>query len=110
MGPPRSAARMTTGRALLLCAVLLLALGASACVSDNLKPVGKASAAPTLVFSGAPVSFTANGSKDRDGSIRQYNWAFGDGATSTGKEVSHTYTRGGAFAATLSVVRPQGKG
>ncbi len=91
-------------RALLLAALLLLSLGAAACVSSNIKPVGKASADATLVFSGAPVSFTANGSKDRDGKIRTYSWEFGDGATSTGKEVSHTYTRAGAFAASLVVI------
>ncbi len=40
--------------------------------------------------------------------VVQWNWTFGDGATGTGKEVSHTYTTGGCHTVTLEVVLSNG--
>lgn len=44
----------------------------------------------TSFAGGAAVSFTANGS-DPDGGTLTYTWDFGDGVTTTGQSVSHTY-------------------
>ena len=40
--------------------------------------------------------------------ISQYAWAFGDGATASGKTASHTYTTAGSFSATLTVTNSGG--
>lgn len=52
-------------------------------------------------------SFTST-STDADGSIAGYSWNFGDGATSTAQNPSHTYAAGGTFTVTLSVTDNQG--
>lgn len=50
------------------------------------------------------VNFNAAQSNDPDGEIKEYRWEFGDGASATGKRVSHTYTKGGTFTAKLVVI------
>lgn len=50
------------------------------------------------------VNFDATGSADLDGSIAEYRWDFGDGATGTGATISHNYSRVGIFSVTLTVV------
>ena len=59
---------------------------------------------------GAPlaVSFDASGSVDPDGSIATYAWAFGDGGTGSGAQVTHTYSTGGEFTAVLTVTDDRG--
>jgi len=68
--------------------------------------------APTAVLSASPtsgavpltVSFSAAGSSDPDpGNTLNYAWAFGDGHTAAGAEVSHTYTTAGTYTVTLTV-------
>jgi PKD repeat protein len=54
------------------------------------------------------VAFSSSGSYDLDGSIASYAWVFGDGATSTEANPSHTYTKAGAFAAKLTVTDNRG--
>lgn len=55
-----------------------------------------------------PIEFTADGSKDRDGSIVFYKWDFGDGTTANGKTVTHTYETGGKYTVTLTVIDDDG--
>lgn len=56
-----------------------------------------------------PVTFDGSGSRTNwDRTIVSYAWDFGDGTTGTGAVVSHTYTRGGVFNATLRVTDSQG--
>lgn len=52
-------------------------------------------------------SFTST-SSDPDGSISSYSWTFGDGATSTAQNPSHTYATGGTYAVTLKVTDNSG--
>ncbi len=49
------------------------------------------------------VAFDGSGSSDADGSIVDWAWNFGDGATASGPSASHTYTAPGTYSATLSV-------
>ncbi len=60
---------------------------------------------PTFTVTCAHVTcaFDATASHDPDGSIINYAWTFGDGATATGVTVSHAYATGGAFTAALTV-------
>src|SRR5206468_4409830 len=51
-------------------------------------------------------SFTST-SSDPDGSIASYSWTFGDGATSTVQNPSHTYAAGGTYTVTLTVTDNQ---
>jgi len=47
--------------------------------------------------------FDGSGSTDTGGTITAYAWAFGDGTTAAGKQVSHAYRTPGAYVATLTV-------
>ncbi len=52
---------------------------------------------------GQAVSFSSAGSSDPDGSIVAYAWSFGDGATSTQANPSHSYAGPGSYTISLSV-------
>lgn len=64
---------------------------------------GEASSRP-----GASVAFDAGASSDPDGSLTDWAWDFGDGATATGQHVSHTYISGGRYPVTLTVRNDRG--
>lgn len=49
------------------------------------------------------VTFDASGSYDPDGYIVDYNWDFGDGATSEGKIVSHKFNMPKVYPVTLTI-------
>jgi len=68
----------------------------------NAQPVADAG---EEIFTGIDQTIVFNGSKshDPDGSIVAYQWDFGDGATSTGMEVSHAYLSGGRYPVLLKV-------
>ena len=55
-------------------------------------PVAKAAATPTNGPSPLSVSFSSAGSSNPGGGALSYLWDFGDGATSTAANPSHTYT------------------
>ncbi|MEV6406572.1 PQQ-dependent sugar dehydrogenase [Streptomyces bobili] len=67
--------------------------------------------APEAVAAGDPlhghapltVKFSSAGSQDPDGDPITYSWTFGDGATSTEANASHTYSSNGTYKATLTV-------
>jgi PKD repeat protein len=48
-------------------------------------------------------SFDASASRDADGTIGSYAWAFGDGASATGLTAPHTYTAAGTYTVGLTV-------
>src|SRR5262249_37876912 len=51
--------------------------------------------------------FDGSSSYDPDGSITAYNWTFGDGASASGAQTSHTYNSAATFAAKLTVTDNQ---
>ncbi len=51
---------------------------------------------------------SAAGSSDVDGTIVSYAWAFGDGTTGSGVDVSHTYAAAGTYPVTLTVTDDDG--
>ncbi|SEA84273.1 PKD repeat-containing protein [Thiothrix caldifontis] len=53
-------------------------------------------------------SLDGSASTDSDGSIAEYHWDFGDGATATGKTVSHTCEVVGEYTVTLTVTDNKG--
>lgn len=57
---------------------------------------------------GQAVSFNGSGSSDSDGSITSYAWDFGDGESSSGSVVSHTYSAAGTYTASLTVTDDDG--
>jgi PKD repeat protein len=54
------------------------------------------------------IVFDGSGSEDTDGSIVEWSWDFGDGATASGMTVSHAYGHAGTYAARLTVVDDDG--
>lgn len=66
------------------------------------------SAAFSQTVSGRTVTADAAASRDLDGTLVEYVWDFGDGATATGSTVSHTYTLPGTYLTTLAVKDNQG--
>ncbi|MET0406438.1 MAG: glycoside hydrolase family 44 protein [Cystobacter sp.] len=70
---------------------------------SNEPPVAKLTATPTSGNSPLTVAFSAKDSTDPDGTLVTYAWSFGDGQQATGDTVSHVYTQGGTFTATLTV-------
>jgi len=59
---------------------------------------------------GVPVSFDGSGSSDPDGTIRSYDWDFGDGTVvpDAGPTPTHTYAADGTFNVTLTVTDDAG--
>ena len=54
------------------------------------------------------VNFSSAGSFDPDGTIVQYDWNFGDGATSMQQNPMHTYATGGTYNVSLTVTDNEG--
>ncbi|WP_431934014.1 carbohydrate-binding protein [Nonomuraea jabiensis] len=74
----------------------------------NRNPVAKAAADKTSGKAPLTVAFSSAGSSDPEGGALTYSWDFGDGATSTQANPSHTYSANGTFRPTLTVRDPQG--
>jgi PKD repeat protein len=70
---------------------------------QNSAPVASISYAPSSPGTGETVRFDGSGSSDADGSITQYAWNFGDGASGTGVKVEHAYAAAGSYDVTLTV-------
>jgi len=62
-----------------------------------------ATAAASPTTGNAPLSVSFTGSATGGTAPYSYNWAFGDGSTSTAQNPSHTYTAAGTYTATLTV-------
>ena len=69
-------------------------------------PPPPANVAPTARFTSACAGLTCSftdQSSDADGTITAWQWAFGDGATSTSRNPTRTFAAGGTFTVTLVV-------
>jgi PKD repeat protein len=96
-----------------LVAVALLAL-LSACSDTEDDPASRMPVARITVTppSGpAPLTVTVSGagSSAVSGSITSYAWTFGDGASATGVEATHSYAAPGEYAITLVVTDDRGR-
>ncbi|OLF14154.1 glycosyl hydrolase [Actinophytocola xinjiangensis] len=76
--------------------------------NSDRNPVAKAAGTPTSGQSPLTVAFSSAGSLDPEGGALSYRWTFGDGATSTAANPTHTYTANGSRTATLTVTDPAG--
>jgi len=72
------------------------------------KPVASFSCSTLEGIAPIKISFNASESSDEDGTISIYKWLFGDGTIGYGKTVAHTYTTGGSFKITLTVIDNDG--
>ena len=72
-------------------------------VQSNQPPTANGSATPTSGQAPLTVAFSSSGSSDPEGQPLTYSWTFGDGATSTAANPSHTYTTPGAYQTRLTV-------
>lgn len=75
--------------------------------SPNDRPMASIGA-PAVGVTGSAVNFSGAGSSDPDGVIVSYAWTFGDGATGTGPNPSHTYTEDGTYPVLLTVTDDDG--
>ncbi|MFI7386331.1 carbohydrate-binding protein [Streptomyces sp. NPDC049813] len=75
---------------------------------SNRNPIAKAAADKVSGAVPLTVAFSSAGSSDPEGKALSYAWDFGDGATSTAANPSHTYTTKGTFRPTLTVRDPEG--
>ncbi len=70
--------------------------------------------APTAAFSlpgataGAATQFDGSPSSDPDGGVASYSWSFGDGATGSGAQATHLYTKAGSYPVKLTVTDAAG--
>ncbi|MFT4925992.1 MAG: endonuclease I/subtilisin-like proprotein convertase family protein [Phenylobacterium sp.] len=68
--------------------------------------------APVAAFSqnctALSCTFDASSSADSDGSIVSYDWNFGDSATATGNNPSHTFAADGGYTVVLTVTDNEG--
>jgi PKD domain/Lactonase, 7-bladed beta-propeller len=83
---------------------------AGVAVSPDQPPVASLSIPGARLRPGVPVGFAASASRDPDGSIARYDWAFGDGqaASNAGPTPSHTYAKPGTYE--VSVTATDGEG
>ncbi|MDN3256740.1 PQQ-dependent sugar dehydrogenase [Streptomyces sp. MA25(2023)] len=78
-------------------------------VTGGHAPVAQATANTTSGKAPLAVTFSSAGSSDADGDALTHAWDFGDGATSTAADPTHTYTADGQYTATLKVTDSTGK-
>ncbi|MDX3380903.1 PQQ-dependent sugar dehydrogenase [Streptomyces niveiscabiei] len=77
--------------------------------TDGHSPVAQAAANRTSGQAPLKVRFSSAGTSDQDGDALTYRWDFGDGATSTSANPSHTYRKNGTYTATLTAKDPDGR-
>ena len=84
--------------------------GASDTLSKSVTVIGS-DQAPTAGFTYSILDLKVNfidTSTDSDGTIASWSWSFGDGGQSTSANPSHTYTAGGTYSASLTVIDNDG--
>jgi PKD repeat protein len=76
-------------------------------VVTNEPPTADFTCQPTQAFINEQIDFTDQ-STDSDGTISQWLWDFGDGATSIDQNPTHSYTDPGTYTVTLTVTDDDG--
>ncbi|KJS00640.1 MAG: hypothetical protein VR65_11685 [Desulfobulbaceae bacterium BRH_c16a] len=71
--------------------------------TTNQLPKSSFTATPGSGASPLTVTFDGSGSSDADGSIKSYQWSFGDGTTAAGISAQHTFTDIANYTVTLQV-------
>ncbi|MDQ0765213.1 glucose/arabinose dehydrogenase [Streptomyces canus] len=77
--------------------------------TDGHSPVAQAAADRTSGQAPLRVRFSSEGTSDQDGDALTYSWDFGDGATSTAANPTHTYKKNGTYTATLTAKDASGR-
>ncbi|MFJ8276899.1 PQQ-dependent sugar dehydrogenase [Streptomyces griseoviridis] len=77
--------------------------------TDGHSPVAQAAADRTSGQAPLKVRFSSAGTTDQDGDTLTHHWDFGDGATSTAADPTHTYRQNGTYTATLTAEDPTGR-
>ena len=72
-------------------------------IESGTRPPIAAINGPFSAPEGSSLSMSAAGSSDPDNDALTYLWSFGDGATGTGLDVSHTYVQDGNYTVRLTV-------
>ena len=62
----------------------------------------------TAALTGDSIFFNASQSFDVDGTIKSYDWTYGDGLRGTGVTVVHAYSRAGVYSVTLTATDDRG--
>jgi hypothetical protein len=69
----------------------------------NTPPIARADG-PYLGFVDERIQFDGSKSSDKEGSIQNFEWDFGDGNKTTGKNTSHSFSKIGNYTIILTVV------
>ena len=69
----------------------------------NTPPVASFTESAQTAYTGETIYFDASASYDPDGTIVSHSWNFGDGTTTAGVTVNHTYIEDGYYTVTLTV-------
>lgn len=77
--------------------------GSGSTPPPNQAPLGKITASVLTGQVGDSLAFDGSGSSDTDGTIKRYDWDFGDGITATGPQTSHVWSTAGTYDVALSV-------
>lgn len=77
--------------------------------TEGHSPIAQAKADTTSGQAPLKVGFSSEGTEDPDGDQLQLSWDFGDGATSTEANPTHTYEKNGTYTATLTAKDPAGR-
>ncbi len=72
-------------------------------IAPNGEPIVDVKLSANEITLGESIQFDASASVDQEGTIVSYTWNFGDGTSSTGDVVNHTYLEDGIFSASLIV-------
>ncbi|PRX47279.1 uncharacterized protein DUF1349 [Prauserella shujinwangii] len=78
-------------------------------VAVNAAPYVAVEASPTTGNAPLPVDFSATAIDPEGDEPLTFAWEFGDGATATGAEASHTYTAAGEYEAAVTVTDSTGR-
>lgn len=77
-------------------------------MTGNNIPIAKISASANRGNIPLTITFDGNKCHDSDGTITAYTWNFGDGTTSSGKVVKHTFTVAATYTISLRVTDSDG--